>query len=61
MNKQTHPITILIIVLACILAIGWGTYRMAEFKAERYNENLGTHYTAIDILLGVHKTARDWR
>lgn len=34
---------------------------MCNVTAERYNANLGTNYTAVDIMLGVHNTARDIR
>lgn len=58
---KMKDITFALLVIASILGICWGSYQFAAFKVERYNENIGTNYTAIDILLGVHKTARDWR
>jgi len=60
-QSRSKDFGILLILILCPLALGWSYYTMCNVTAERYNANLGTNYTAVDIMLGVHNTARDIR
>lgn len=58
---RKDDIKVLLVIILCPLALGWCYYTWCSFMAERYNASLGTNYNAVDIMLGVHKTARDFR
>ena len=58
---KNQDVKYLIILVALVLAFGAMIYGYYSFKAGRYNAQLGTDYTALDIMLGLHQTARDWR
>ena len=54
-------VKVMALLVACAVSITWATYSYCRLTADRYNAALGTHYDALDIALGVHKTARDFR
>lgn len=58
---KKDDIKVLLVLIICPLALVWSYYTWCSFTAERYNANLGTSYTAVDIMFGVHKTVRDFR
>lgn len=60
MNKYNtlKEITIAVLVAA---TLAFGTYKFFSFKAERYNATMGTNFTAVDIMLGIHKSVRNYR
>lgn len=58
--KSENIKTALVIIL-CPIALAWAYYSHCNLKAERFNEALGTNYSAVDIMLGIHETARDIR
>jgi hypothetical protein len=60
-NTTRENIIVAAVLIICPIALAWSYYTYCDFKAERYNENLGTNYSAVDIMLGVEKTARDSR
>ena len=54
-------IKILIAIAFVIFGLPFSYYKICEFRADRYNQNFGTNFTAIDIMLGLDKQVRDLR
>lgn len=49
----------LIAAVAFLVVALVANWQWHAFVARRYNQEFGTHFTALDVMMGMHKTVRN--